>query len=330
MGHRTTIAAALALVVASSAPVKAGDLEAGLDSLASALVKGLQQKGVKRLAVVEFTDIRGYSSALDPFLAEELTTRLFVLDPQLNIVERRQLQRVLDEHKLTASALFDETTIASVGRALGIQALVTGSISDLGNQVRVNARAISVDTAQVFAVAAATLPLEGSVEHLVRNAVAERGSGPAQQGRPTVQPGDAFYQNAFVRATVSSLVVTGSSLTVSLNIENLTNGSLVLGRDQTSIMDSAGNLFAVTTMTGMAKTAWHTLQRGTCNGPCTTLGPRERTLAVLMFGEQEGQYRSSRSRDMQIAAPFSLSMEMFRFENGKAIAFTIGIPNLRN
>ena len=59
-------------------------------------------------------------------------------------LERRQLARILREQELTASSLFDADNIAELGQMLGIDALVTGSIADLGASVKINARAISV------------------------------------------------------------------------------------------------------------------------------------------------------------------------------------------
>lgn len=247
------------LFAGSSASGVGASLEEGLDSMAASLAAGLGEHGVHRLAVVEFTDIRGYESALDPFLAEELTTRLFALDRTFRIVERRQLQRVLEEQKLTASALFDESTIAAVGKALGIEAIVTGSVSDLGSEVRVNARAIAVDTAQVFAAAAASLPMSGSVEFLVRQSAAP----PSEQREEhqaeaiQVQPADAFYQNSFMRASIASVSRVGPGVRIALVVENLTAKTILLAVDEyhapATLADHSGNEFYMSAMSGIRK-----------------------------------------------------------------------------
>ncbi|MDO8446265.1 MAG: hypothetical protein Q7T53_09210 [Deltaproteobacteria bacterium] len=49
---------------------------------------------------------------------------------------------------------------------------MTGSITDLGNTVKVNARLIGVESAKVFAVAATKIPKVGIVEKLMAKAAA--------------------------------------------------------------------------------------------------------------------------------------------------------------
>ncbi len=52
-----------------------------MKEVAASLGPSLSESGLKKLAVVEFTDLNGYRSALGPFLAEELTTQLFEAKP---------------------------------------------------------------------------------------------------------------------------------------------------------------------------------------------------------------------------------------------------------
>jgi TolB-like protein len=142
----------------------ASNLEDGVSELAQQISKNMTETGKKKIAVVEFSDLNGNVRALGQFLAEELITELFLISPgQFEVVERRQLMKVLDEQKLTTSGLLDAKAMDSVGKILGIEAIATGSITDLGNNVKVNARMIGVDTAKVFAVARTSIPKIGIV-----------------------------------------------------------------------------------------------------------------------------------------------------------------------
>jgi hypothetical protein len=54
-----------------------------------------------------------------------------------------------------------------VGKILNVDSIVTGSLTDLGNDIDVNARIISVESAKIIAVASTTIPKVGSVATLM-------------------------------------------------------------------------------------------------------------------------------------------------------------------
>jgi TolB-like protein len=163
--NRIVIIAFLCIIaVPHSSTFAASNLEDGVSELAQQISKNMTETGKKKIAVVEFSDLNGNVRALGQFLAEELITELFLISPgQFEVVGRRQLMKVLDEQKLTTSGLLDAKAMDSVGKILGIEAIATGSITDLGNNVKVNARMIGVDTAKVFAVARTSIPKIGIV-----------------------------------------------------------------------------------------------------------------------------------------------------------------------
>lgn len=142
----------------------ASNIEDGIKELSQQISRNMTESGRKKIAVVEFSDLNGNIRALGQFISEELITELFLISPgQFEVVERSQLMKVLDEQELTMSGLLDATAINSVGKILGIDAIVTGSITDLGEKVKINARMIGVDTAKIFAVARASIPNMGMV-----------------------------------------------------------------------------------------------------------------------------------------------------------------------
>jgi|GEM_PF-4959767 len=73
----------------------------------------------------------------------------------LQVVERRQRHKVLEEAKLSLSGLIDESTAKKVGKLMGVDMVVTGSVAAVGGQVRVDARVLHVETGKVLGVQAA-------------------------------------------------------------------------------------------------------------------------------------------------------------------------------
>jgi TolB-like protein len=81
-------------------------------------------------------------------LTQMLTTDL-VGAGGVKVVERTQLQAVMDELNLGHSAVVDEDTSAKLGQLLGAEYLVLGSYFSLAGTLRVDARLVRVETGEV-------------------------------------------------------------------------------------------------------------------------------------------------------------------------------------
>ena len=142
------------------------NLNEALSDLTSQIVNSMTEGAKKKVAVIEFSDLRGNVSEFGKYLAEELITRLFVTR-KFEVIERRLLNKVLSEQKLSLSDLIDPDSIVDLGKILGVDAIVSGTITDLGKSLKVNARIISTETGSVFAVAAAEIKKDETVRNLM-------------------------------------------------------------------------------------------------------------------------------------------------------------------
>jgi len=102
------------------------------------------------IAVVPFPLLSGSSLILGQAFADRLSTAL-AQDPNLQVVEREQLNRALEELKFGQSGLVDATSAQKLGAFLGVNALVVGTMAQLGAAVTVNMRVIDVKTGIVLA-----------------------------------------------------------------------------------------------------------------------------------------------------------------------------------
>lgn len=156
-------------------------LEAQLDKLASEISGSIPHQQKKRIAVIEFSDVGGQVTNLGRFVAEELTTRLFS-SGRFHVVERQLIVRLLQEQHLSMSGLVDEKTAKHAGAVLGVDLIATGTMTDLGQKLRINARVIETETGAVFAVASADFVKNDQVTKLQGTVAAtpaarETGSG---------------------------------------------------------------------------------------------------------------------------------------------------------
>lgn len=85
-------------------------------------------------------------------LAEMLTTAL-INSGSYRIIERTQLHKVLEEQALGQSGALDSETAVAVGKIMGIDAVVVGSISELNRVLESDARILNVETGEAIAAA---------------------------------------------------------------------------------------------------------------------------------------------------------------------------------
>ena len=88
----------------------------------------------KRLAVSRFEDRSGHGyHNLGQGVADMLATAL-VKSGKFMVMERQELDRVIDEQKLGESGLVTAETAPKVGKLLGVELLVVGSITEFGTK----------------------------------------------------------------------------------------------------------------------------------------------------------------------------------------------------
>ena len=86
----------------------------------------------KRVGIVDFENKTTYGKGrLGSSASDILTTELFKTGAFI-VVERAQLQKVLGEQALGQSGVINPATAAEAGKILGLNAMVTGSISQFG------------------------------------------------------------------------------------------------------------------------------------------------------------------------------------------------------
>jgi TolB-like protein len=163
----TTRSRSIVLLVALAAtsparPVLAQKVLAeGVEDLAGQIAASVAKEQKAKVAVLPFRELDGRQTMLGMFLAEELVTNLFARG--LDIVERTMLDRVLGEIKLGQSGVIDPETAREVGKVAGVDALVSGTITDLSSYVALNCRLIDAQTGRVFAAAQVKIAKDADV-----------------------------------------------------------------------------------------------------------------------------------------------------------------------
>jgi TolB-like protein len=247
------------LLLLAGRTAEAADLREGVEQLATAIAKGTPENRQVRVAVTDFPDLQGVTSDLGRYISERLTTRL-AQSSRFRVIERRRLGQVLVELKFGMSDLVDREKAKQLGRIAGVEGLVVGSISDLGNTVEIDTRLIEIDTGNMLVATTTTISKDDTVRGMY-----ERGREmPAASSQVSVTsgPGIAVKHQEFqrFRVEVEDLRAGPDQITVFLRYVNKTEEPVTLafdagdrdGMEKTYLLDSEGTLYKFVRSSGMA------------------------------------------------------------------------------
>jgi TolB-like protein len=83
-------------------------------------------------------------------LLDKLVTGFANID-RFKMIERSQLQKVIEEQKLTLTGIIDASTAAQIGKGIGVDGVICGSITTSGNDAAsIDARLIDTETAAII------------------------------------------------------------------------------------------------------------------------------------------------------------------------------------
>lgn len=150
-----------------------------IKNLSSTLADNIAQAGKKMIAVVDFTDLQGNVTELGRFLAEELSGALAREGRGFEVVDRTHLKALLKEHKLSQSGVIDPSTAKKLGQIAGVDALVTGTTTDLRDSVRLSVKILITETAKIIGASSCDIAKTKAIEELLGKEISTEAGGEA-------------------------------------------------------------------------------------------------------------------------------------------------------
>lgn len=223
------------------------------------------KRKIRRVAVTEFP----YGNHLNDFtrnLQDLLYT--YLIQKGMSVVEREKLEQVLREQKIAYSGIIDLETAAKVGKILGVEGILVGSVADLGNIIAITARLVDVEKGSSITAARVELSKTSDIIGLLgkgRRTIAKQQGAPLSEqpaspvaatpvqvegggGVPPASMGDIAVQ-------VKSLRARGKELLLALTYTNKGKQpmSMTFGHPQKQklyIIDNSGNEYKYVKSTG--------------------------------------------------------------------------------
>jgi hypothetical protein len=182
--------------------------DAELQALAVKLTGQMEDANLRSGTVLDFVDLQGTPNELGRFLAQELSNQLVSVRKKMSFVDRANLQTLLKENNLSEIGLVNPESSKKLGKMIGIDAIIFGTLTPLGDKFRLSVRAVSVETGTIISSQAATLPSVGGLTEMYTRGVAAVPELSASSSRTSAGP------DARARMRGDSLKLSGREIIV--------------------------------------------------------------------------------------------------------------------
>jgi TolB-like protein len=145
------------------------DLTVKLKELSAEIASHAPAGKPMKIAVAAFGNPEGKVSPLGKFVAEQLTTLLFETG-KFRLIQRPLIEKAVAEQQLEGSNLAQPDQVKRICKAVRAKALLTGTFTDLGASLGLNARLLSADKAEILSAGQTQVTKDETVKRLLAEA----------------------------------------------------------------------------------------------------------------------------------------------------------------
>jgi TolB-like protein len=127
-------------------------------------------KQIQRIAITEFP----YGERFND-LSKDIEDRFYtaMIQRGVQVVERERLTEILVEQAMEWTGLFDLSSAAELGKLLGVEGVLIGSLTDQGDTLAIRGRLVDVETAQAITAGAVSINKTPSVVKALSSGIRE-------------------------------------------------------------------------------------------------------------------------------------------------------------
>lgn len=165
------------------------------------------------IAVFPFSNGGSYGQGKEDFDALERGIAGMMIselsqNPAARVVERQEIQRLIDEQNLTAQNRVDPQTAAKIGKLVGARYVVLGNFIDFYGDFRVDVRLVNTETSEIIKTESERMQRDHMFD-IIRNIAArlmkdanlpalQRASGDQRLGRQVPTEALTYYSRALL------------------------------------------------------------------------------------------------------------------------------------
>ncbi|WP_420208104.1 FlgO family outer membrane protein [Candidatus Electronema sp. JC] len=197
--------------------------EKEIEQLSAQMAEKIAGKGKKTVAVVDFTDLEGNVTQLDQFIAEEFSVALASAGKGFRVIDRTRLKSIIKENKLAATGLIDPATASKLGKIAGVDALVTGTLTPFGDNVRLTVKVLDSETADIIDSAKSNFAKTQAINELLGKEIPPESANSASAGGIKKVGNKKAATSQIVKDIlfeVKQCLISGKTLTCELSVTN--------------------------------------------------------------------------------------------------------------
>jgi len=258
-------------------------LSDGIKGLATEISASAVKASVTSIAVVPLRELAGGPTVLGTYVAEALST--YFVNAGLSIVERNMLDKLLKEQSFQETGAVNPETAKRVGKLIGAEAIVTGSITNLKSVIAINCRVIDTRTGRIFAAAEAIVTRDAMVDEILGQALSSGSLSAPSQIKPKA---NTQLEVSFRTVTVkldSLRVLSGGSIVVTLRFVNRGAKEILAALDgnlnNVYATDNVGNKYVYRDSSSIGRAHFINVERG--SGGWLSCPPNADATASITF-----------------------------------------------
>jgi hypothetical protein len=146
-------------------------------------------KRIERIAITEFPYGERFNN-----LSKDIEDRFYtaMIQRGVQIVERDRLTEILAEQAMEWTGLFDLSSAAELGRLLGVEGVLIGSITDQGESLAIRGRLVDVETAQSMTGASSSITKTPTIVAALSSGIRSKPSAVWQEEQAQQLPEGCF------------------------------------------------------------------------------------------------------------------------------------------
>lgn len=148
----------LLILLAPAALTAQDDFDSCLDKLGRKLALELTFLEKTNVAVSDLVTLHGDSNQLGMAASEELTVALVHHAIGFDVMDRAHLKAIFAEHRLALGGLMSEESLIELGKMESVDAIVTGTIAQMGDRYKITVKALDTETATLLAAERSYFP----------------------------------------------------------------------------------------------------------------------------------------------------------------------------
>jgi len=134
-----------------------------------------EDEEVYNIAVADFLDQHNRTTHLSHYISEHMIINMINNDTSnLKVLERQRLNSILEEQDRMTSGVLKRETSEIIGELLGADALIIGNYYNLGREVQLIAKIVSIETGYIYSAVRITLNKNNTMHYLLGESYIDR------------------------------------------------------------------------------------------------------------------------------------------------------------